>query len=1718
MFRSWSSLRRRRLLAAVVALAAATLAAVLIAVAMGRDGSSNDPLAVAPLPTIDHQPTSDGWRPVDLALPDDTYSLRPTKVTEAGVAVASAFDLESTTGHLDDKAAADMLRVDPPIEFTVKRESGSRLRIQPAAELRRETAYHFTLVDPGDQHEIRSWAFQTESPLRVVQSLPGDKAVAVPAASGIELTFSHEGVTGVEQRFHIVPVVEGRFEAHKRVVVFVPSKLEYRTLYTVTVDPGIGVEGEALTMEQPFSFSFETSSQDVRDDQIQTLAPTFTRLLNESAPANPPVLQMLSYDPQAKMPFEVYLYADVSAFTDALTTSQGQPQWSYWGRRNFRLDTAGLDRVATFSATLVQQQQSYYAASYAVFPEALPAGFYLVQSGDGLTTATAQTLLQVTDVAAYASVSKTKTLVWVNDVATKAPIDNARVKDQHGHTFRTGSDGVAFFDTPGEILPPKTNAPQPLPYSNYTSSAAAQGHLLVSDSDRVAVVPLQDASPIGFVGYRYDARYGSIYSSGGSPDFWSYVYSDRHLYRKTDDVRVWGVAKRREGFKPGEQLTLRLTGSDYVGYNHEPSVVAQTSVDVSDLGTFEGDLKLDAVGPGYYQLEVRAGDELVTSTYLQVEDFVKPAYKIDITPSKRAVVDGEAVTFDIAVQFFDGSPVPFIELAISGDVAPGGAEQTIRTDAQGKASIPYTAVAGYLGSVAYRQIYARPVGPEEGEISGQAMLYVLPATVTVDAVNARVANGTGIVAGALREVDFTAFDKSDQPYTYSPYAGSPVAGSTVGAHVAQISYKKTEVGETYDFIAKVTRKQYSYETVETGAGTFTATTAADGTFALRFPVGAEQSYRVDLSAQDDAGRTARASTWVSGDDLPYFPSNGDQNLSIVETNVSSDPNFGYQPPSRYSDGEGVDLSVRRGHDRGEEGAGVAYLFQRAQSGIRAYDVQASPRYSFDFKRDDAPNIIVGGVQFNGFGYEQAMGDYNAAFDYKDSSIGVTLAAGRKRYAPGDDVTLSVETRDAAGNPVAAEAVLSAVDEAIFRLQGGGGETDIAQQLYRPLPSGVLSTYVPSFGTRDPYAQAANARAGQGGPDTGGGLAGIAAPATQPGGADPRKDFRDTALFQTVRTDSRGRGSVTFKLPDNITSWRVTSYAITKDIRAGSGVTDIAVGLPFFVDATISEAYLAADHPVIALRSFGSDLKPGVQVQYSVSIPSLGGDAIGGAAAAFERASVTLPPLADGEHEVTIRATSGVLADAIVRKMIVVTSRLRKGDARFYELAPGVALEGVDSGRTRVIFSDHNRGRYYGDLLQLGATYGDRVDQMLARSLSQDLLKTYFGAEDAGPPARFDATLYQTNDGGIALFPYADDDLTLTTRVASVAAGRFSDARLAQYFRKVLDDPKETRERSIIALFGLAATGAPVMPSIDQFARASDLSVREHLYLGLAALAAGDDDVAREQYRQVMLRYAERRDPSVRVRVGVDQDDILEATSLAADLAAGLGDASAPALFAYTNENRTTDLLVELDRVSYLARALPRLPSAAVRFSYVLDGQRKEATLAAGRSLTLSLTPAELSALAPQRLDGDVGIATFFETPFDPASVARDPDVSITRTIDVDGGGIGEGDLVQIRLDYVIGPQALDGCYQITDLTPSGLRPVSRTIRPYDAGQGEILYPYLIDGQRVSFCVYRSDVYHPAAYWARVVTKGDYAVEPAIIQSQRSSTSFNFTPGSAVHVQ
>jgi hypothetical protein len=212
----------RFLIALAVLIAAATVVfAVSRAVPQSRQHAEQ---AATPAP-VEHAALADGWQAAEISAADETYSLRANDVSGTRIGRETSFVLESAAGDLDPGSLASRLRVEPAFDFHVQGNGGGRLTIKPASPLREEMVYRFTLIDPADQHEVHAWAFQTDGPLRIVQTLPADRATNVPLDTGIELTLSHDGVTGVEGRFSISPQVEGRFEIHKRVVVFVPKQL-----------------------------------------------------------------------------------------------------------------------------------------------------------------------------------------------------------------------------------------------------------------------------------------------------------------------------------------------------------------------------------------------------------------------------------------------------------------------------------------------------------------------------------------------------------------------------------------------------------------------------------------------------------------------------------------------------------------------------------------------------------------------------------------------------------------------------------------------------------------------------------------------------------------------------------------------------------------------------------------------------------------------------------------------------------------------------------------------------------------------------------------------------------------------------------------------------------------------------------------------------------------------------------------------------------------------------------------------------------------------------------------------------------------------------------------------------------------------------------------------------------------------------------------------------
>ena len=168
----------------------------------------------------------------------------------------------------------------------------------------------------------------------------------------------------------------------------------------------------------------------------------------------------------------------------------------------------------------------------------------------------------------------------------------------------------------------------------------------------------------------------------------------------------------------------------------------------------------------------------------------------------------------------------------------------------------------------------------------------------------------------------------------------------------------------------------------------------------------------------------------------------------------------------------------------------------------------------------------------------------------------TITTAKKEYAPGEEVSADVVVKGRDGKPGRGEITFYAVDEGVLMLT--------AYETPDPLPafSADRKLAVFSVESREELARLLpmkngdrirplgydylNPRGGDKGGDGGGG-----------GEDGPRVDFKTTAFFEAGRvTDVEGRVRYQFKLPDNLTTFRLMAIVAGADDRFGAGETTV----------------------------------------------------------------------------------------------------------------------------------------------------------------------------------------------------------------------------------------------------------------------------------------------------------------------------------------------------------------------------------------------------------------------------------------------------------------------------------------------------------------------------------------------------------------------------------
>ncbi|MBA2663286.1 MAG: Ig-like domain-containing protein [Bradymonadaceae bacterium] len=215
----------------------------------------------------------------------------------------------------------------------------------------------------------------------------------------------------------------------------------------------------------------------------------------------------------------------------------------------------------------------------------------------------------------------------------------------------------------------------------------------------------------------------------------------------------------------------------------------------------------------------------------------------------------------------------------------------------------------------------------------------------------------------------------------------------------------------------------------------------------------------------------------------------------------------------------------------------------------------------------------------------ATGQLTLSMSKESRRLAVVVTPARAATEPGATSNIEVEVRDSAGKPVAgSEVLLFVVDEAVLALSNytladplelfyahramavnthknrgfillvdpRAIEAEAARELPKMEEDSMMLRSAP-MPSAAPVEMAA-----EGGMDKGGG-----------GGADApialRENFDALAAFEpTLRTDAAGKARISFKLPDNLTRYRVMAVAFSGPRHYGTGESQITARLPLMV--------------------------------------------------------------------------------------------------------------------------------------------------------------------------------------------------------------------------------------------------------------------------------------------------------------------------------------------------------------------------------------------------------------------------------------------------------------------------------------------------------------------------------------------------------------------------
>ena len=624
------------------------------------------------------------------------------------------------------------------------------------------------------------------------------------------------------------------------------------------------------------------------------------------------------------------------------------------------------------------------------------------------------------------------------------------------------------------------------------------------------------------------------WASAARSDERTYIYTDRPIYRPGDKVSIKGLY--RVGYD-GEYEIFRDEKAQIEVFNSRGDSALKQDMQISEYGTFVVSFMLDTEASlGTYRIEALGG-----RGSFDVEEYVPSPFKVEVRADQDEYIAGDIMKLVVDADYFFGVPLE------GGDVEYSVVSQDYFFDRFQDQYFQFGRGWYYSYNQGYGDTYilrGRTILDNSGEARiehqldfeklfkegkrDRSKIFVLNVTVknqngqSVSAQKSFIVHRGEFYLGLHLENTF--FGKGDSLITRVKSVdtnGEPVSiqrNMTLEINKVTWEYfKRQEVDGGYYYKSEKKTEPVKVIAIQTDA---------TGNYSQEFRIDEEGQYEITVRAQDVRGNPVSSTRdfYVYGPGVVSIRPTNNETLDLATEKAEVDV------------GEQVKIIIKSPYTRAKA------LVSIERGKIFHYEIIDIDRnlvdYSFDVKESYIPNVYVS-ILLLSPKPEIKYGQINYKVNTKQKEIQVDIKTDKNHYLPGEEVRVEVETRDWKGALVSAELSLAVADVSVLALKGNPKKNPIVF-FYGGMPLAVTT----ASNIKNILYEVEIPLGTKGG----------GAPARAEDLARKKRGiFEDTAFWQgVVRTDASGRASISFTLPDNLTTWQVESVGITKDTKLGSG--------------------------------------------------------------------------------------------------------------------------------------------------------------------------------------------------------------------------------------------------------------------------------------------------------------------------------------------------------------------------------------------------------------------------------------------------------------------------------------------------------------------------------------------------------------------------------------